>query len=644
MPNASEYDYKKLGLKCGIEIHQQLDTQTKLFCACNNTLRGQNPPDYTLIRTFRPVLGEEGSFDPAMLVEFKKNNLVLYEGFTDCTCTYDIDETPPFPCNTEAIDIALEIGLLLNVSLVDELHVCRKNYVDGSVPAGFQRTAIVGINGDIPISEHKNIGIELLCLEEDSCRRSGEKENMIQFRLDRLGIPLVEVTTAPDINEPEEARLAALRIGILLRSTGKVKKILGAIRQDLNVSIKGGARIEIKGVQKLDWIPILIRNEVTRQLALLDIRNEMLKRKLTPTSFTDNPLDITEIFQETKCKFVRNGVKKGKLVWGWRVPNMHALWGEEIQEGRRFGTEIASKMGSITGLKGLIHSDEVLSKYQFSESEILDIKKSLKCDEKDLFVLILGKPDRLFQAFEIVRDRLIKALEGVPEETRKALEDGNTEFLRELHGAKRLYPDTDSREIPISSEKLKQIQANLPRYPWEVMKEFEKRYKIPHESLEQLTLDGNLQLLEEILKVYSGKPTIIVSTLLETIKTLRRDGKEVENLKDSHFVRIFELLEKKLIAKEAIEEILAYLCDQPQSTIKDAMQTMDITSMSIEELRKIVQSLMPSFVSLIRERQMGAMGPIMGEVMKEVRGKIDGKIVSQVVKSEMTNLLKKEEE
>ncbi|MHA1452889.1 MAG: Glu-tRNA(Gln) amidotransferase subunit GatE [Promethearchaeota archaeon] len=280
MSTTSDYDYKKLGLRCGIEIHNQLDTKTKLFCGCENKLRGQDPPEYTLTRNFRPVLGEEGKFDPAMLVEFKKKNTVIYEGFTDCTCTYEIDETPPFYCDPHAIDIAIEIGLLLNLKLVDEFHVCRKNYVDGSVPAGFQRTGIIGINGTIPISPTKDIGINLLCLEEDSCRKSGEGKNIIKFKLDRLGIPLVEVTTAPDINDPEEARLTALRIGMLLRNTGKVKKVLGAIRQDLNVSIKGGERIEIKGVQKLDWIPILIKSEVTRQLGLIKVREKMIENSM----------------------------------------------------------------------------------------------------------------------------------------------------------------------------------------------------------------------------------------------------------------------------------------------------------------------------------------------------------------------------
>ncbi|MHA1110534.1 MAG: Glu-tRNA(Gln) amidotransferase subunit GatE [Promethearchaeota archaeon] len=641
MSTTSDYDYKKLGLRCGIEIHNQLDTKTKLFCGCENKLRGQDPPEYTLTRNFRPVLGEEGKFDPAMLVEFKKKNTVIYEGFTDCTCTYEIDETPPFYCDPHAIDIAIEIGLLLNLKLVDEFHVCRKNYVDGSVPAGFQRTGIIGINGTIPISPTKDIGINLLCLEEDSCRKSGEGKNIIKFKLDRLGIPLVEVTTAPDINDPEEARLTALRIGMLLRNTGKVKKVLGAIRQDLNVSIKGGERIEIKGVQKLDWIPILIKSEVTRQLGLIKVREKMIDLGLKSEDFQEKVIDLSKVFEKTQCKFIQKGIKNGLSVWGMRVPLMVGLWGIEIQEGRRFGTEVANKMGAITGLKGLIHSDEKLEKYQFSDIEISKIRKQLKCENQDLFVLVLGKKARLEQAFEIIKDRLVKALVGVPEETRKALEDGNTEFLRELHGAKRLYPDTDSREIPISKEKIEAIRVNLPRYPWEAMAEFVSKYKIPKESLNQLTLDGNLKLLEDILNVYSGKPTIVVSTLLETIKTLRRDGKPVENLTDSHFIQVFTLLDKKKIAKEAIEEVLSNISEKPTAKIEQIVKEMNITTMDTMELKKIVQKIIPQFSSMIKERQMGAMGPIMGVVMKEVRGKIDGKLVSQAVKSEIMKEIKK---
>ncbi|MBD3350293.1 MAG: Glu-tRNA(Gln) amidotransferase subunit GatE, partial [Candidatus Lokiarchaeota archaeon] len=424
-----KYDYKKLGLKVGIEIHQQLDTRGKLFCRCPNKLERRDP-DFTIMRNFRPVLGEEGKFDKAMLLEFKKKSIVEYEGFQDINCTYEIDETPPFKLDDESLNIALEIALLLNLNIVDELHICRKNYVDGSVPAGFQRTAIVGIDGNLPLNDEKNMGIEILCLEEDACRRTGQKGKKTIFRLDRLGIPLVEVATAPDLNTPEEAREGALRVGLLLRGTGKVKKQLGATRQDINVSIKKGSRIEIKGVQKLDWIPPLVDNEVQRQLGLVEIKEEMEKRGINPELIKkQKPVNVSKIFKSTKCKFVKKGIKSKKQFWALCIPKMDGLWGKELQTNRRFGTEVANKLSVITGLKGLIHSDENLGKYHFSESEIKKARDKVDCKDEDVLVLVLGDKNRLKDAIDIIKTRVIRALDGVPGETRKALENGNTEFL-----------------------------------------------------------------------------------------------------------------------------------------------------------------------------------------------------------------------
>jgi glutamyl-tRNA(Gln) amidotransferase subunit E (EC 6.3.5.7) len=62
---------------------------------------------------------------------------------------------------------------------------------------------------------------------------------------------------------------------MILRSTGKVKRGLGTIRQDINISIREGARVEIKGVQELDLIAEVVRREVCRQVSLLEIREEL---------------------------------------------------------------------------------------------------------------------------------------------------------------------------------------------------------------------------------------------------------------------------------------------------------------------------------------------------------------------------------
>ncbi|MHA1729816.1 MAG: Glu-tRNA(Gln) amidotransferase subunit GatE [Promethearchaeota archaeon] len=632
-----DYDYKKLGLRVGIEIHQQLETGGKLFCRCPNKLQTKEP-DFRLIRSFRPVLGEEGKFDKAMLLEFKKNTIVEYEGYFDSNCTYEYDETPPFKYDEQCLDIALELALLLNLNIVDELHICRKNYVDGSVPAGFQRTMIVGIDGKIPLNDQKDIGIEILNLEEDACKKISQKGNKVVFRLDRLGIPLVEIATAPEMNTPEEAKLGAYRIGMLLRATGKVKRKLGATRQDINVSIGGGNRIEIKGVQKLDWIPILVKNECRRQLALISIRDKMKKRGITPEILLQTPIDIHQIMKNTKCKFINNGIKKKRNVWGLRIPKMDGLWGIEVQEGRRFGTEVADKVKKITTLKGLIHSDEDLEKYNFSKNEIKSIKDKLACEEGDLFVIIMGNKNKLKDAMDIVINRIIKALEGVPPETRMAFENGTHEFLRDIHGGARLYPDTDSREIIVDHQRIERIRKNLPRFPWDLIQELSKKYDLKPKLIEDLIMNGYIFLFQKIMTVFKGKPMLVATTIVDQVKSLRRDGNEVENITDDHLIELFILVDEGKIAKEAFEQVLIYICKHPTESIADALKELNISSISQDELEKLIKKIIPRFKNLIKERGKGAKGSIMGAVMKEIRGKIDGKFVNQAVKKEIAKI------
>lgn len=633
----SELNYKELGLKVGIEVHQQLKTKSKLFCNCENKLQ-KNNPDFRLIRSFRPVLGEEGKFDKAMLLEFKKKNVIEYEGYYDSICTYEYDETPPFECDQESLDIAIELALLLNLNIIDELHICRKNYVDGSVPAGFQRTIIVGVNGNIPLNDKKQIGIEILCLEEDACRKISQDRNKIAYRLDRLGIPLIEIVTAPDINTPEEARNAAYRLGMLLRSTGKVKRVIGATRQDINVSIKGGTRVEIKGVQKLDWIQPLIRNECKRQVALLEIKEKMKNLGITQENLSQKPIDVSKLLKATKCKFLKQGIKNKQKVWGLRVPKMEGIWGIEVQDGRRFGTEVADKVRSITGIKGLIHSDEDLKKYNLKDEEINKIKAKLKCQKGDLFVLIMGGTDRLKDAMDIVEKRTIAALNGVPPETRRALENMNHEFLRDIHGGARLYPDTDSREIILDKKRIKSIRKKLPVYPWELIPKLSKKYKISPSIIENLIMKGDIFLFEKILSFFKGKPILVATTITDLIKTIRRDGYHVENLSDQHLIDLFQTADDGLIAKEAFDKILIYLTQNPLKSVKDSVKKMSITSISKEDLGDLINKIVPQFKELIKERKMGAMGPVMGAVMKEVRGRIDGKLVNQAVKEAILRL------
>ncbi len=634
-----DFDYSKLGLKCGLEIHQQLDSATKLFCRCQSELQGTREPDFTIKRYMRPVLGEMGTYDEAMLTEYEKGMTIVYECYNDVMCTYELDETPPFSCNEEARKIAMQIAMLLNMNIVEEMHVCRKNYLDGSVPCGFQRTMILAKDGSLNLENGKKIRVENLCLEEDAARKIKTENKTNYYRLDRLGIPLVEITTKPDIKDPYECRDCAERLGLLLWSM-KVKKILGSIRQDVNVSIANGARVEIKGVQKLDWIPLLINHEISRQINLLEIKEELTKRNLTEADIPANAIDLTKTLAKTKCGFISKGIKSGKLMHGLNFKNFKGLFGKELMQDYRFGTEVSSKVKSISGLKGLIHSDEDLKKYSFSDEDIKTLKDKLKSKDNDCFVLVLGDSEEVEKAIEVIIKRVKYAFKGVPNETRKALEDGNTEFLRELHGGARLYPDTDSPAIINREEEMKPLRRQLPKYPWEVIKDYAAKFDIEERIVKDLIFIGKLDLFAELLKVYPENPHIVTTALLEITTALNREGKNIDNIPDKFYLEIFTLLKNKEIGKEALEKLMGLKAESPQLSIDEIKKQLKIEKVSEDDLVAIVRKIVNKNEKLIKEKEMRAMSPLMGEVMKEVRGKIDGATVSKELKTMLEQKIK----
>jgi len=633
------FDYEKLGLKCGLEIHQQLDTETKLFCRCPSKLQGTREPDFLIMRFMRPVLGEMGTFDKAMLTEYKKGKTIIYEGYNDVICTYELDDTPPFSCNEEARKIALELGLLLNANIIEEMHVSRKNYLDGSVPSGFQRTMILGTDGYIALENNKKIRIDILSLEEEAARKIKTENNTNFYRLDRLGIPLVEVTTKPDINTPEECRECAERIGLLLWITN-VKKVLGSIRQDINVSIKSGTRIEIKGVQKLRWIPLLINHEISRQLGLIEIREELKNRKVTEKDIPENPVDLTSLMVKTKSKFIASGLKSGKRLHGFNFKDFKGIFGKELMEDYRFGTEVSSKVKVISGLKGIIHSDENLKNYALSKDEIQKIQNKLNSKDNDCFILILGSLKELKKAADIIVDRVKYIFKGVPPETRKALEDGTTEFLRELHGGARLYPDTDSQAIMNTTEEIKKIQTTLPNYPWDIIEDYAIKYKVEQNSIKDLIFKGKLSLFDNLIEIYPEKPSIVLNTLLNKAKAIKREGKNIENISNDDYIKIFQELKNENIGKEAIEDIMRLKADSPNLSIEQSIEKLHLDTLSVEDLKILIKEIVDKNLKIIEEKGMRSMGPLMGEVMKTVRGKIDGEIVSEELKIQISSKLK----
>src|SRR3989344_3242539 len=426
---------KELGLRCGIEIHQQLEGK-KLFCSCPTRLR-EEEPDFTIKRQLRAVAGEAGEVDIAAQQEQRKGKTFIYEGYADTTCLVETDEEPPHAINQEALKTALQFCKIVQANVPSVVQVMRKTVVDGSNTSGFQRTALLGRHGAITTSAG-TIAIENISLEEDACRNIRETATERVFRLDRLGIPLIEIGTAPDIMTPEQCLEAAKKIGLLLRSLSGVKRGLGTIRQDVNISIKSGNRIEIKGAQDLHLLPLLVELEVKRQETLLEI-----KKALEGTSLGRLEInDTTALLKNSSSGIIKATLQKKGKILGLKLRGFAGFVGKEVQPGRRLGTEFSDRAKILAGVSGIFHSDE-LPKYGITGEEVEAVKKALQCAKKDAFILVADEEQRARNALEAVYARAEEALRGVPKEVRKANPDGTTSYLRSMPGAARMYPETD---------------------------------------------------------------------------------------------------------------------------------------------------------------------------------------------------------
>lgn len=638
MKSAERIDYKAVGLKVGLEIHQQLKTNRKLFCRCKPQLI-KKEPDLVVVRFMRPTLGETGDIDPTMLKEFKKRRKVVYQAYLRETCLYELDETPPYEIDKESLAIAIMIAKLLRMQIPDVVIVSRKQYLDGSVPSGFQRTLVVGLNGYLELSNGKKLGITHICLEEDAARKIDEKENEIIFRVDRLGIPLVEIGTEPDLTSPEEVLDAALRIGSLLRATKKVMRGIGTIRQDINVSIEGGARVEIKGVQKPEWFKILIDNEIRRQLELIKISKILKKRGIRPEHIQEQqPISVTEIFKKTKARFITKAIAKGAIVLAIKLPGFAGLLGKEVLPGKRFGKEFADRVKVITGLAGIIHTDE-LPAYGISEEEKrLLLEKTGADKELDAVAFVVGPEERAYDAIAEIKERAILAINGVPSETRRANPDGTTSFERPIGTAARLYPDTDSPPIRITNDILELAEKIKPEYPWLREKRYVEELGLSPEYAKRIILSERSELFEELVSL-GISPKLAAITLLDTMISLRRDGFNVDAIPDRLIYDMFVKLKSNEISKEAIPDILAYLSKHPESNLEAALKELGLTRMTEEQLEEIIDNILRENIELVKRKREYSFKPLMGEVMKIVRGKIDGKTVSRVLKSKLEKLL-----
>ncbi|MEM0372322.1 MAG: Glu-tRNA(Gln) amidotransferase subunit GatE [archaeon] len=613
-------DYKALGLKVGLEFHQRLDTH-KLFCNCFTDV--EENPKSKVMRKLRPTTGELGEIDAAAMLEYVRGKTFEYETFERSSCLVELDEEPPHTINPAAMDIALEISELLNCSVPDEIHVMRKTVIDGSNTSGFQRTMIVGNDGFLE-TPYGLVGISGVFLEEEACGIVGEKDGVKTYRLDRLGIPLVEIATGIMELEPKQVQDVALRLGRLLRVTGKVKRGLGTIRQDVNISIKEGARVEIKGVQDVRILDKIIEYEVQRQVNLLDIKEEMLKRKIKKQ--TRDIQSFTKFFESTKCKIIRAGIDKGLKVHGIVLNGFKGLLGWELSPGRRFGTELAG-IAKTFGLKGLIHTDEDLAKYGI-EKEIAAIFEEHNLKEDDSLIIMVGEPVQMKNALEEISKRVNYALTGVPNETRRALDDGNTEFMRYLAGAHRMYPETDVPPVVITKERLEKIRASLPEKPEEIYEKLVRQYSLSDELADKLVTSKNLKLFFELAKT-KASPTLIASTLEETLVELRRGGTDVSGITQNQLKELFSLVASGRTAKEAVPSILKKLAANPKMKASDALEGFEAVDESV--LKKSLDEIIKKDETVLSDPHR-AFNVLMGEMMKKYRGKADGALIAKMVK------------
>ena len=622
-------DYRTLGLKVGIEIHQQLNTG-KLFCECETALVDDHRQEF--VRRLRPTQSEMGEIDRAALEEAERKLQFRYQT-VDCSCLVEADEEPPHDANKLATSASLEMALMLNMVPVDEVHFMRKIVIDGSNTCGFQRTALIATDGYLELGG-KRVSILSLCLEEDAARKMSEKGSEVTYRLDRLGIPLIEIATGPDISTPDEVRQVAFRLGSLLRTTRKVRRGIGTIREDLNISISGGARVEIKGAQDLKLLPVYVENEVRRQMALLDIKDTLRRRGAREVEF--EPVDMTDMFAGTGCKVVSSALKsKGKVV-AVRLPKFAGTLARTPDGTIRLGTEMAYH-ARVAGVKGLFHSDE-LPAYGMTREEVELVADRLGLEDEDAFALVADEEERATAALRRAVDRANVAIDGVPEETRDPLPDGGTVYSRPLPGKDRMYPETDVRPIRIDGRLLESIRMNLPELPEERVDRFVKDFSLAKDQAAALIDDGFDDEFELLAKP-SGNPQVVARVFLQVYPELEKAGYAPSELGMDTLMDVLSRLRDGEFAKEAVPDLLTWLLKNRSRDVSAAAEHLGMGSVDRGHVEEVCAKVVREREAFIRERGESSLGPLMGIVMKELRGKVDGKVISEILSEKIGQLL-----
>ncbi len=627
---ATQRDYNRIGFMSGLEVHQQIKTKEKLFCHCPaGKFNKFDDYDAELIRHMRPTLSELGEYDGTALMEFKTKKEIVYRIKNQTACTYDIDDTPPFPINKEALHNAIVIALRSNLNIVGEVHITRKQYLDGSIPTGFQRTAIVGVEGLLKMPK-KNIRLIQLSIEEDACREISDIGHRRIYQTDRLGVPLIETVTYPDCKNPEELMETCEYIRFLGRSTGLVRTGMGAGRQDVNVSCKGGTRIEIKGVQHAKWIPELSHNECYRQWSLVKLA-EKLNKKLKKANWKVEVADVRLEGIKTRTDFFDFSIPNPPLAMRVvKLPGFRGVLSHFTQPGKMFADEIAERLKVIACLEhpNMLHSERLVPVLEASTWHRLG--KKVHATEDDALILVWGPENDMPTAIETIEERCLMAFDGVPKETRKAVSNGITIFERVLPGADRMYPDTDSAPIPLDPKEIEAIKKELPT---EIIDRYNqlKEWKVPQDCFTYIFARNWFPAMNDIVEKLGVDGHMLGCFVGMRLKNLMCKNPQSQFNGDTLY-KLFAFLKKEKLNYRLAWNMAPVLVDDASLDMKEVIRTIGFRRASEDTINKKLEKLMSTYIpnkkfhAAVNKRNW-----IMGQ-LREAVGNIDLKELAKNIK------------
>ena len=626
-------------LKVGLEIHQQLDTKNKLFCNCE--IVDATEHDFTFKRNLRPTRSEMGSYDQAALFESKKIKIIKYQSSRNSNCLIESDEEPPVEVNTEALEVVLTLCLALHCTVEDELHVMRKIVIDGSNTTGFQRTILVGRDGFLDV-EGVRVGVQSICLEEDAARiineqnKDNDESNKI-YSLDRLGIPLIEIALEPISNSPTFVTILAQTVGRLLRSTKKVTRGIGSIRQDVNISVDNGPVVEIKGVQQLSQLALIIDYESKRQDGLNQIAKKLTERNINQSEFIGTVTDVTDLLRNSSSKVLKRILTDDSKIIAFVLHGFNGILSFEPYPGIRLGKELGDLVKSY-GIGGIFHSDE-LPNYGISIDDVQSISSVLRMNKNDAFILVGGSMTLLNTVlFELI-NRIKKSFSGVVPETRYVRIDGITAFSRPRPGSSRMYPETDIPYISIGDNTMKGLSKLIPQ-PWNVViEQISKKYDINKTLAENIFDSQYFILFEKIISQTSISPSFIISKLTEDLVSLERDGYDTSILTEDVLFYLFMQLNHSRISKESVPIIFEKLLKKEVDDVEEVIRSFGTDNLTEEFVDDTISRIINENKKVISEKGLDAVGLLMGRCMENLRGKIDGEKVNKKLMTKLINYI-----